>query len=93
MFASLLWFVSWPILYYFKLGEITGPKAWFWIVGALNYPVAAVVYLFVDNILKSLGTKAWLVFVLAVMLIAIAMPFYYDRYGFALGITLEARYF
>jgi len=92
LLASTLWFISWPILYFFKLGEITGPSAWFWIIGELNYPVVALAYLLIDSLLKSFGLKPWMVFAGTVAVIAIAMPHYYDRYGFALGVSIEARY-
>lgn len=92
LLASALWLVSWPILYFIKLGEITGPKAWFWIVGELSYPVVAVAYVLIDSLLQRLGLRAWLLFLVSVSLIAVCMPFYYERYGFALGVTIEARF-
>jgi len=92
LLASILWFAFWPIYWFFKIGDITGPKAWFWIVGELSYPVVAIVYLLLDNLLKNVGMKPWLVFIVATTLITVAMPFYYQKYGFALGVTLEARY-
>lgn len=93
LFASVLWFLAWPILYYIKLGEITGPKAWFWIIGELNYPVVAIAYLLIDSALNLwLGRRPWLVFGSTVLIIGLCMPFYYQKYGFALGVTIEARY-
>jgi len=92
LLASLLWLLFWPILYYFKIGVITGPKAWFWIVGELSYPVVAVAYILIDGLLKRLGMQPWLVFVVSVLVITACMPYYYQRYGFALGVTIEARY-
>lgn len=92
LLASLLWVAFWPILWYIKIGDITGPKAWFWIVGQLSYPVVAMVYLLIDNLLKNLGMKPRVIFWGAVAAITMAMPFYYQKYGFALGVTLEARY-
>ena len=92
LLASALWIVFWPILWFIKIGDITGPKAWFWIVGELSYPVVAIVYLLLDSMLKEFGLKPWLVFTVALALITVAMPFYYERYGFALGVTIEARY-
>ncbi len=91
--ATLIWLIAWPAVYWIKLGEITGAKAWFWIIGELNYPVAAIAYLCVDSLLKAVRLKPWMIFVGAVMIIAIAMPFYYERIGFALGVSLEARLF
>lgn len=92
LFASLLWIAFWPILWFIKIGDITGPKAWFWIVGELSYPVVALFYVLIDNLLKELGIKPWAIFMATVTLITVAMPFYYEKYGFALGVTLEARY-
>jgi len=88
----VLWLIFWPVLYYFKIGEITGPKAWFWIIGELSYPVVAVAYVLIDSVLKRLGMQPWKVFVLSVLVIAVCMPYYYRHYGFALGVTIEARY-
>jgi hypothetical protein len=92
LLASILWVAFWPILWYIKIGDITGPKAWFWIVGQLSYPVVAIVYLLIDNLLKNLGMKPWVIFWVAVVAITMVMPFYYQKYGFALGVTLESRY-
>jgi len=90
--ASILWLVFWPILWFIKIGDITGPKAWFWIVGELNYPVVAIVYLILDHVFKGFGMRPWAIFSAAILLIVLAMPFYYEKYGFALGVTIEARY-
>lgn len=92
LIASLLWAVFWPILWFIKIGDITGPKAWFWIVGELSYPVVAVAYYLLDGLFNSLGMKPWIIFTVSIAIIAVCMPFYYERYGFALGVTLEARY-
>ena len=92
LLASLLWFISWPVLYYFKIGDITGAKAWFWIVGEINYPVAAVAYYLVDSLCVRFGMKSTYVFVVSIAAIAICMPYYYQHYGFALGVSIEARY-
>lgn len=91
--ATCLWLLAWPILYWVKLGEVTGPKSWFWIIGELNYPVAAVAYICIDGLLSAMALKPWQIFLGAVGLIAVAMPFYYERFGFALGVSLEARIF
>lgn len=92
LLASLIWFVAWPILYYFKIGEITGPKAWFWIVGELSYPIVAIAYYLLDSACVRLGMKPHYVFLMSITVIAICMPYYYQHYGFALGVTIEARY-
>jgi len=91
-FASIIWLVFWPILWFIKIGDITGPKAWFWIVGEMSYPVVAVAYVFLDGLLKSFGVKPWVIFLGSVAIIAACMPFYYERYGFALGVSIEARF-
>ena len=91
--ATLLWALAWPIVYFFKMGDITGPKAWFWIIGELNYPVVAVAYILIDRLLATSGLKPWTVFTLAVLVIAVCMPFYYQRFGFTLGVSLDARLF
>ena len=88
----MLWFVSWPVIYFIKLGEVFGPKAWFWIIGVINYPVIAVAYWIVDGLVDNKRLKPWMVFCLSVLLIAAATPFYFERYGFSLGVTLEARF-
>ena len=93
LIASVLWFVSWPIIYYFKIGEITGAKAWFWIVGEINYPVVALAYILIDQICERFGMKPNIIFIVSVAVIMICMPYYYKHYGFALGVTIEARYF
>lgn len=69
-----------------------GPKAWFWIVGELSYPVVAIVYLLLDSFFSKLDWKPWHIFATSILLITLAMPFYYERYGFALGVSIEARY-
>jgi len=90
--ASILWLVFWPIFWFIKIGDITGPKAWFWIVGELSYPVVAVVYLLLDSLLRSFEMKPLTIFFATLFVIILAMPFYYEKYGFALGVTIEARY-
>lgn len=90
--ASIVWLIFWPTLWFFKLGDITGPKAWFWIVGELSYPVVAMAYLALDFLLARLGVKPIGVFLGALLVIVALMPFYYERYGFALGVSIEARY-
>jgi len=92
-FVSTFWALAWPIVYFFKLGDITGPKAWFWIIGELNYPVAAAAYVLIDGLLASSGVKPWHVFIISVLVIAACMPIYYPRWGFALGVSLDARLF
>jgi len=91
--ATLVWVLAWPLVYFFKLGDITGPKAWFWIIGELNYPVVAAAYVLIDGLLVSSGVRPWKVFVVAVLVIAVCMPMYYARWGFSLGVSLDARLF
>ena len=76
-----------------KRGDITGPQAWFWIIGELNYPVVAVAYVLLDTLLIQSRLKPWMVFIASVLIIAACMPYYYERYGFVLGVSLEARLF
>ena len=90
--ASGLWLLAWPLLYFVKIGEITGPKAWFWIVGELNYPVIAIVFVLLDSVFQSWGMKPWIVFAASILIICVGMPFYYQHYGFALGVSIEARF-
>lgn len=91
--ATVLWLLAWPVFLFFKMGDITGPKAWFWIIGELNYPVAAAAYILIDGMLARSGLKPRTVFALSVMVILVCMPFYWQRFGFVLGVSLEARLF
>lgn len=91
--ASLLWVLFWPIFWYFRIGEITGPKSWFWIVGELNYPFAAIFFYLADGFFSWLGFKAWKLFIGAVLMVAVIMPFFYQRAGFSFGVLLEAHIF
>ena len=93
LLASLIWTLAWPLIWYLRIGDITGPKAWFWIIGELNYPVVAVAYALLDQLIERLGAKPWIVFTTTLAVIAACMPFYYHRYGFTLGVSLEARLF
>ena len=76
----------------FQDGEITGAKAWFWIVGEINYPIVAVAYFLLDQVCERFGMKPNIIFLVSVVVIMICMPYYYKHYGFALGVTIEARY-
>jgi len=71
LIASVLWFVSWPIIYYFKIGEITGAKAWFWIVGEISYPVVAVAYFLIDQVCERFGMRPNIIFIVSVAVIMI----------------------
>jgi len=93
LIATIVWVVFWPALWFIRLGDITGPKAWFWIIGELNYPIVAIAYWLIDDRLVRAGLKPWWVLAVGMLLIAAVMPFYYHRYGFALGVSLEARLF
>lgn len=93
LWASVLWVIAWPIIWFFRIGDITGPKAWFWIIGELNYPVIAVAYVLIDTLLVRSGVRPLAVFCVAVATIVVCMPFYYQRFGFVLGVSLEARLF
>ena len=91
--ATVLWLIAWPVVMFFVRGDITGPQAWFWIIGVLNYPVVALVYSMLDAFVKSFIEKPWIIFIITIAIISAGMPFYYERYGFALGVSLEARLF
>jgi hypothetical protein len=92
LLATTLWVVFWPIFWRIQVSEITGPTAWLWIVGQLSYPLVAIVYVLLDSVLTHLKMKTWVIFTGAVLVIILVMPFYYERYGFALGVSLEARF-
>ena len=92
LLASVLWVLFWPIFWFIKLGEITGPKAWFWIVGELSYPFAAVAYLLLDSVIQHSRLKPWMTFAAAALIVAVCMPTFYQRFGFAWGVSVEARY-
>ncbi len=91
--ASLLWVIFWPVFWFFRIGDITGPKAWFWIIGELNYPAAALFYFLADELISRFTSKSSMIFVLAVGIVALIMPFYYQRVGFAFGVLAEAFLF
>jgi len=61
-----------------KRGDITGPQAWFWIIGELNYPVVAVAYVLLDTLLIQSRLKPWMVFIASVLIIAACMPYYLE---------------
>ncbi len=91
--ATVLWIVFWPILWFIRIGEITGPKAWFWIVGELNYPFAVAAFLLADGLLVRTKLKPWWVFSGSVIFVALFMLFFYGRGGFSFGVLAEAFLF
>lgn len=91
--ATLLWIVFWPLLWLIKIGDITGPKAFFWIVWALNYPAALLVFMLLDSLLVKTAMRLWMVFVGSAAVAALTVPFYHQRVGFRLGVPLEAFLF
>lgn len=91
--ATVLWIVFWPTLWFFRIGEITGAKAWFWIVGELNYPFAVMVFLLVDGVLVRFGLRPVTVFCGNVIGVALFMLVFYSRGGFSFGVLAEAFLF
>lgn len=91
--ATVLWFIFWPTLWLIKTGDITGPQAFHWITGAMNYPVAILVFAFADTIFMWFKLKPWLIFLLSAVVAALSVPFYYHRVGFTLGVFTDAFLF
>lgn len=91
--ATLLWWLFWPSFYLIKLGDITGPQAFHWLTWAMNYPVAILVFAFVDGILTWSKLRPWLIFFLSAAVAALSAQFYYHRVGFTLGVFADAWLF
>lgn len=91
--ATVLWWVFWPLFYLIKLGDISGPQAFHWLIGVMNYPVVILVFAFADTILSWLKLRLWLVFTLSAAVAALSVPFYFHRVGFALGVFADAWLF
>lgn len=91
--ATILWIAFWPILWFIRIGEITGPKAWFWIVGELNYPFAVMVFLLADSLLTRFSSKPWVLFSGSVLAVVLFMLYFYRRGGFSFGVLAEAFLF
>lgn len=93
LLATILWVVFWPILWFFRLGDITGHNTFFWLIGEMNYPGAVLVFILVDRVLTRFGLRAWMVFLGSAAVAALSVPFYYHRLGFPLGVFLDAYLF
>jgi len=88
--ATVIWILFWPIFWFIRIGDITGAKSWFWIIGELNYPIAAFSYYIVDEMVEQAIKIGWKIFLLSAVLVAAAMPFFYKWFGFKMAVLLEA---
>lgn len=91
--ATVLWLIFWPLLSYIQIGEITGYKMFFWLVGAMNYPAALVIFLIVDGLLDQFELNHWIIFVISCAIAGASVPLYHFRVGFPLGVYLDAYLF
>ena len=91
--GTVLWIAFWPILWFFRIGDITGPKAWFWIIGELNYPFGLLAYTIADMAISRVSVKPLVIFGGSVVAVALFMLYFYSRYGFTFGVVAEARLF
>ena len=80
----------WPIFWFIKIGDITGVKSWFWIIGELNYPIAALCFYYVDSLVGRVSKTGWKIFLFSALAITAAMPFLYNWIGFKMAVLLEA---
>jgi len=85
--------VFWPVLWYFKIGVITGPKSWFWIIGELNYPFAFIMFYWADSFLVKIFKDPRMVFISGMLMVACVMPFFYQWAGFRMAVLMEAFLF
>ena len=91
--GTVLWLVFWPVLWFFRIGDITGPKAWFWIIGELNYPFGLLAYILADFAISRFTARPLVIFSGSVIAVILFMLFFYERYGFTFGVVAEARLF
>lgn len=91
--GTVLWLVFWPVLWFFRIGDITGPKAWFWIIGELNYPFGLLAYILADLAISRFTARPLVIFSGSVIAVILFMLFFYERYGFTFGVVAEARLF
>jgi len=91
--GSVLWFAFWPIFWFFRIGEITGPKAWFWIIGQLNYPFALLIFYLIDGAIAKFNPRPVAIFFGSVVAVVIFMLVFYPRGGFSFGVLAEAILF
>jgi len=88
--ATVLWVLFWPIFWFIKIGDITGPKSWFWIIGEMNYPIAVFCFHAIDGMVEKALKEGWKIFLLTTAVVAAAMPFLYKWFGFKMAVLLEA---
>lgn len=88
--ATVLWILFWPIFWFIKIGDITGAKSWFWIIGELNYPIAAFCFHTIDGMVQKAIKVTWKIFVLTTLAVVAVMPFLYKWVGFKMAVLLEA---
>ena len=91
--GTVLWLVFWPVLWFFRIGDITGPKAWFWVIGELNYPFGLLAYILADLAISRFTARPLVIFSGSVIAVILFMLFFYERYGFTFGVVAEARLF
>jgi len=91
--GTVLWIVFWPTLWFIRTGEITGPKAWFWIIGELNYPFALLVYYSADSFVRKFNPQPFVAFFSGVAAVVLFMLLFYPRGGFSFGVLAEAVLF
>ena len=91
--GTVLWLAFWPVLWFFRIGDITGPKAWFWIIGELNYPFGLLAYILADLAISRFTARPLVIFSGSVIAVILFMLFFYERYGFTFGVVAEARLF
>lgn len=78
------------MFWYLKIGDITGAKSWFWIIGELNYPIAAASFYIVDDMVEKAVKTGWKNFLLTTAVVAAVMPFFYKWFGFSMAVLVEA---
>lgn len=91
--ATLLWLLFWPVLRFLQLGDISAAKAFFWITGVLNYPVAISIYATIDGCLANRNISRWRVFWTGAAIAAASVPLCHDRIGFQLEVFVDAWLF
>ena len=73
-----------------KIGDITGAKSWFWVIGELNYPIAALCFYIINGMVEPVIRAGWKIFIITTAAVAAAMPFLYKWVGFKIAVLLEA---
>ena len=91
--ATVLWIIFWPALRFIQLGDITGPQAFFWITGMMNYLVAAPLFSIADGIFSRFLSKPWLIFLACAIATGLTVPLYHQRVGNTFGVFVDAFLF